>query len=302
MSTPLNLYHIFYITARHGNISSASKELYISQPAVSKSISRLEESLGVTLFQRSSRGVVLTPEGELLYRQVGDAFQSIAFGEEQLRRRVKLGLGQISFGASSTLCKYVLLPCLQTFTQENPHTRISISCQATNQTIQALQNGSLDLGLIGEPEASAGLSFFPVMEITDEFVTTKRYLSRLEERTGLRMDQAGLAEHATFLMLDRDNLTRQYIDRYLNGEGLVLKQILEATSMDLLVEFARIDLGIACVIRNFIKKELESMELIPVPFRSPIIPRKIGFACHENSAPELKSILTYFLPNDKVLN
>ena len=77
----LNLYHIFYTVAQCGNISAAAKKLYISQPAVSKSISRLEESFASPLLIRSSRGVTLTENGQLLYKHLDTAFQAIRQGE-----------------------------------------------------------------------------------------------------------------------------------------------------------------------------------------------------------------------------
>ena len=58
MNQNLSAYRIFYAVANSGNISKAAKELYISQPAISKSIQKLEEGLGCTLFVRSSRGVL----------------------------------------------------------------------------------------------------------------------------------------------------------------------------------------------------------------------------------------------------
>ena len=67
MQENLSLYHIFYIVSRTGNISQAAKELYISQPAISRAIKKLEDNLDTILFKRSSRGVTLTPDGQLLY-------------------------------------------------------------------------------------------------------------------------------------------------------------------------------------------------------------------------------------------
>ena len=67
MDQSLSSYRIFYEVARTENISRAAKELYISQPAISKSISKLEDSLNVPLFVRSSRGAQLTEEGRVLY-------------------------------------------------------------------------------------------------------------------------------------------------------------------------------------------------------------------------------------------
>lgn len=141
MEQNLNLYHIFYTVAKCRNISGAARQLFISQPAISKAISRLEQNLDTTLFLRSSRGVRLTETGELLFRQVESAFQAISQGEEQLRKVQELGMGHLSIGVSTTLCKYVLLPHLSLFTRENPHIQISISCQSTYQTMEALEKG-----------------------------------------------------------------------------------------------------------------------------------------------------------------
>ena len=152
MNQNLSLYRIFYTTARTGNISRAAEELFISQPAVSKSISRLEQSLGTELFTRSSRGVQLTEEGELLYSHVRSAFQTLESAENQLRIRREFGMGQLRIGVSSTLCKYILLPCLKDFVKLHPHLRVTISCQSTNHTMRMLEEGELDLGLTGKPE------------------------------------------------------------------------------------------------------------------------------------------------------
>ena len=126
MNQNLSLYRIFYTTARTGNISRAAEELFISQPAVSKSISRLEQSLGTELFTRSSRGVQLTEEGELLYSHVRSAFQTLESAENQLRIRREFGMGQLRIGVSSTLCKYILLPCLKDFVKLHPHLRVTM--------------------------------------------------------------------------------------------------------------------------------------------------------------------------------
>ena len=69
MQENLSLYHIFYTVSRTGNISTAAKELYISQPAISRAIKKLESNLDPTLFKRSSRGVTLTPDGQILYEK-----------------------------------------------------------------------------------------------------------------------------------------------------------------------------------------------------------------------------------------
>ena len=97
MENNLNLYYIFYAVAKAKNISGAAKELYISQPAISKAISKLEQNLDTTLFIRNSRGVCLTSEGEMLYEQVHTAFNCIRTGEEKIRLSNELGMGHLSF-------------------------------------------------------------------------------------------------------------------------------------------------------------------------------------------------------------
>ncbi|MBQ6812714.1 MAG: LysR family transcriptional regulator, partial [Agathobacter sp.] len=150
MNQNLSSYWIFYTVANAGNISKAAKELYISQPAISKSIQKLEESLNCKLFSRSSRGVILTDEGNLLYDHVKEAFETLNVGEDKLRRSIELGVGHLQIGVSSTLCKYILLPYLNEFIKQNPHISISISCQSTNETLRLLDENKIDIGLIAK--------------------------------------------------------------------------------------------------------------------------------------------------------
>ena len=213
----LNLYHIFYTVANCKNISAAAKELYISQPAISKAISKLEQNLDTKLFIRNSRGVSLTTEGELLFEQVQTAFSCIKTGEEKVRLAGQLGIGHLSIGVSTTLCKYVLLPYLQEFTQNNPHIQISISCQSSTETLEALQNGNVDIGLIGYPEGKNNLEYYPVMNIHDVFVTTQNYIDNFKKRGAL--NKTSIMDNATFMLLNKENITRKYIDSHMFISG-----------------------------------------------------------------------------------
>lgn len=277
MEDNLSYYHIFYTVAREKNISRAASVLFISQPAVSKAIQKLEENIGTALFFRTKRGVLLTPEGEVLFRSVEAAMQSLSAGEQQLSRMRNLDMGHIRIGVSTTLCKHLLMPYLQSFIHQYPHIRISIFCQSTNQTLKLLEEGSLDIGLIGRPLSEKNISFLPLVEIEDIFVATQTYLDNLKL---LHPDTEGsLFDTATILLLDKENMTRQYIDDYLSANHIQPKHLLEITTMDLLIDFAKIGLGIACVIKNFVTDELKSGTLREVPLNIPIHRREIGFAC-----------------------
>lgn len=271
----LSSYKIFYTVANTKNISKAAKELYISQPAISKSIQKLEDSIGTKLFERSSRGVTLTDAGELLYTHVKSAFETLTLGEDRLRRSIELGVGHLTIGVSSTLCKYVLLPYLKDFIKKNPHINISISCQSTNQTLKLLEEGKLDVGLIGKPHLLKNIDFYALSEIEDIFVATRDYLHNLSLR-GIKQDQ--ILQNATLMLLDKENMTRQYIDDYFQENHISLQDIIEVSNMDLVIEMSKISLGVGCVIKNFVKDELRKGTLLEIPLGIPIHKREIGFA------------------------
>lgn len=277
MEQYLSQYRIFYAVAKTGNISRAAKELFVSQPAISKSISKLEESLGVPLFTRNSRGVSLTAEGQVLFQHVVTAFDTLNRGEKELKRIRNFNIGQLRIGVSNTLCKYILLPYLKDFLVQYPHVKIMIDSQDTARTISMLEQQKLDIGLIAEPKSRRSLSFLPVMQIDDAFVCTPAYLENLKIREGESPD---IFESGTILLLDRNNMTRIHIDAYFAEHGIEPKQVLEATTMDLLIEFAKTGLGIGCVIREFVRKELEEGSLIEIPLPDPIRTRTAGFAYH----------------------
>ena len=245
MEQHLTQYRIFYAVARAGNISRAAKELFISQPAISKSISKLEESLGMALFIRNSRGVSLTAEGQVLFQHVEAAFEALERGENELKQIQNLHIGQLKIGVSNTLCKYILLPYLKGFIAQYPHVRILIESQDTARTISMLEQQKLDIGLIAEPKNRRSLSFLPVMRIEDTFVCTRSYLENLRIREGADVDPFESGDDPAG-SIRLSNTTRTHIDAYFAEHGIEPKQILEATTMDLLIEFAKTGLGIGC--------------------------------------------------------
>lgn len=289
MEQNLSLYYVFHTVAKKGSISHAAKELYISQPAISKSIQKLEVNLNTTLFKRSSRGVTLTADGEILFQHTSAAFDALMEGEEILARRHALGVDQLRIGVSTTLCKYILLPHLQRFIKAYPHVKISISCQSTYQTLTLLEENKIDIGLVGEPTIQKGFYFQPLQKIQDIFVTTSSYLEHLELRSG----GSDLFQTATFMMLDEENITRQYINRVFLEHGVELSNVLEVSTMDLLIEFAKISMGAACVIQEFVQEELDGGDLIVLPLGLTFPPRQIGFACRKNE--QANPVIEHFL-------
>lgn len=293
MNQNLSSYWIFYTVANAGNISKAAKELYISQPAISKSIQKLEESLNCKLFSRSSRGVILTDEGNLLYGHVKEAFETLGTGEEKLKRSIELGVGHLQIGVSSTLCKYMLMPYLKEFIKRNPHISISINCQSTNDTLKLLDDNKIDVGLIGKPENLKNINFYYLDNIEDIFVATKDYIKNLSTR-GITQNE--LLENSTLMLLDKNNMTRQYIDDYLQDNHISVAESIDISNMDLLIDFAKIGVGVACVIKSFVTKELDDGSLVEIPLGIPIHKREVGFAYKQNQKPSksLQAFIDFF--------
>jgi DNA-binding transcriptional LysR family regulator len=291
MDTNLSQYRIFYAVAKAGNISKAAKELYISQPAISKSISKLEDSLGTTLFVRNSRGVQLTEEGELLFEHTRSAFDQLNQGEEELRRMREFNMGHIRIGVSNTLCRYIMVSYLKGFIEQNPHVKITIESQSSTHTLNMLEQQVIDVGLIAEPRLQRGLTFLPVMDIEDIFVATPAYLENLRLREGRDAD---VFQVGNIMLLDKDNITRNYIDDYMEVNHINVNQVLEVTTMDLLIEFARIGLGIGSVIKEFVQDDLNSGRLVQLRLDYPIHKRTVGFAYQTNrTSKALNAFIRY---------
>lgn len=285
VESTLSSYRIFNAVAETGNLSKAAKELFLSQPAISKAVSKLEQSLSVKLFTRNSRGVKLTEEGALLYEYTCSAFESLRQGEESIRKIHTLGIGHIKIGVSTTLCKHLLLPYLQSFMEAYPHIKVTIECRSTFETLSQLEEGKLAVGLVGKPSQTRSIDFFPLKSIQDTFVASPTYLENLtKQEPSAAADSKELFQRANLMLLDKKNITRLYVEDYFSRHNIHTGQTLEVNNMDLLIEFSKIGLGVGCVIREFVEKELAEGSLIELFQTPPPAKRIVGFAYNKIAA------------------
>ena len=283
MEQALSSYKVFYEVAKAGNISKASKALMISQPAISKSISKLEEELGVRLFSRNSRGVMLTSEGEILFEHVADAFGFIERGEDEIRKLREFNIGHLRIGGSTTLCKYLLIPYLKEYLKLYPHMKISITNQESLSTIKEIEEKKLDVGAVVLTNVKNSIRFLRIMDVEVIFVCTPDYLKNLRLIEG---NDADILSSANIMLLNSDNISRKHIDEYFRIQGIVPRRMLEISTMDLLIEFAKIGLGVAAVIKEFVLSELKEGSLIQIPIDMPVPGRQAGFAYLESNKNE----------------
>lgn len=269
----LNRYRLFCAVAECESISKAAELNYISQPAISKAITKMEESLGTVLFNRNHRGVTLTDEGKVFYNELKSAFDIIKTGEDKLRSINELGIGRLRLGASSVLCKAMLLPYLKGFINENPHIKITIECQSSSRIHKMLMDGVIDVGLMVKPDNMTELSFISLGEIEDIFAATPNYLDNLALR-----NESDIFENANIMLLDSENVSRHHVDKFFKENNIEPKHILEVSNMDMLIEFTKIGMGVSCVVKQFVEKEIECGELREIPLNSKINTREVGLA------------------------
>ena len=275
MKGDLQLYKVFYTVACSKNISRAAELLYISQPAVSKSIKILEDHLGITLFVRNSRGVTLSYEGQLLYESVQKAFTELDIAEDLLKRLKNNTYGTITLGVSTTLGKNFLLPFLKSFIKEYPDFKIKIINKNTAQTLQLLKEGKMDLAIAIIPETYTDLNFIPLQTLQDILVASPSYLEKLSTPW-----EKNLFKTASFMLLEKPNVTRMHLQHYFDTLGITIKPDIEASNMDFLIECAKMGLGITSVIQSFVKEDISSGRLIEIPIAPPIPPRSVGIVYH----------------------
>ena len=290
--TTLSSYHIFNAVAEAGNLSKAAKTLLISQPAISRAVSKLEQNLSVKLFIRGSRGVLLTEEGRLLYEHTKNAFDSLRQGEETLRRLTGIGAGTLRIGASTVLCKHLLMPYLKNFISEDSNIQITIQCYCAKETMELLEKGRLDIGLINESEGIFPLEFLPVTEMEPVFVTTEAYLKNIrlleESQTAIKRSCRSASKKAsdsalsclktgTLMLPDKTHTIRTYIENYLENQQIIPGHILDVNSTDLLLDFTKIGLGIGCVMKELVQSELDNHMLTELILPTKPKKQRIGF-------------------------
>ena len=235
---------MFYHVATTLSFSKASKQLFISQSAVSQSIKVLEKKLDQPLFIRSTKKVQLTPEGEILLKHVEPAMNLIRKGEAQLLEAHSLNGGQLRIGASDTICRYYLIPYLKRFHQEYPGIHIKVINQTSIACAKFLENGQADFIITNYPNSalSGTLNTRVINEFHDVF-TASRQAFDLEGKT---LSLADLLRYP-ILMLDRRSTTSEFLHQVFQKNQLDLVPEIELSSNDLLIDLARIGLGIAFV-------------------------------------------------------
>lgn len=279
MPVKLDLYSVFCEVAKNQSFSKAAKALYMTQPAVSQAILNLERELDVRLFTRTSKGVVLTNEGQLLFEHIHPAINLICAGEKKLLESRNLSVGEMKVGVGDTISKYYLLPYLSEFHNQFPKINMRIMNRTTPELCAMLKSGEVDIAVCNLPVRDPALKTVKCVDIHDIFVCGEKYRDlclspkSLDDITGFPM-----------ILLERKSNSRLYVEKYLLSKGIKVTAEIELGSHDLLLEFARFNFGIACVIEEFSQDYLSTGILQKIDLIEEIPAREVGF-CFLKSVP-----------------
>lgn len=279
MSGKLDLYKVFCIVAKNESISRAARELFVSQSAVSQAVMQLERDLDTRLFLRYPKGVVLTDEGRLLYEHARSALQIIEAGEQKLLELKNVAIGELKIGVGDTISRYFLLPCLEAFRADYPNIKFKIHNGTTMEICAMLKAGEAHIGLCNFPIEDPALEQIDCLDVQDIFVGGDAYRSLLE--APVRLEEIA---RQPLILLEPNANSRRFVESFMLSRGIPVSPEFELGSHELLLEFARINMGIACVIKPFSREYLDKGLVHEIPVTPSIPPRMIG-VCYLKGVP-----------------
>src|SRR5919199_1852460 len=201
----------FLAAAEAGSFSAAAEELHMAQPSLSEQIRRLEAELGVPLFARAGRGLVLTEAGRLLRPRAERTLAAAREAAESVREVRDLVGGTVAFGTFGSAHHYLLGGLVQDFRARHPHVRVRAVGQNSAEVADAVRDGDLEAGLIVLPVDDRGLEVRPALD--EELL----YVSADEKRLRQPMTIEALAEAPLILYDARwaavDPMRRQLRER-----------------------------------------------------------------------------------------
>jgi len=279
MDINFELYKVFYYAAKELNFSAASARLFISQSAVSQSVKTLENKIQCRLFVRNTKQVKLTLEGEILYKHIEQAFNFIKAGERGINEIQTLNKGEVRIGASDTICKYYLLPYFEKFHKVFPQVKIHVTNRTSPKCLELLKSGSVDAIVVNMPnsEINKTMSAKKIKTVRDVFIAGRNF-SHLQGQAISIMD----LQNYPLLMLEKSTATRAFIDSFLASNGIKITPEIELESVDLLIEMAKIGLGISFVGEDFVKGELANNQIFILQTKEKIPPRSLRVITNNN--------------------
>lgn len=295
----LELYRVFYTVAKCGSLTKAAEELYISQPAVSQSIKQLESQLGVSLFNRTHRGMELSEQGgKLIFDEVERALTLFNQAETRLNEVQNSATGLIRIGASDTIFEYFLSDKIVEFHERFPAVKIELMADFTPDTIEKLKAHRCDVAFVNLPIAEEPeLDLYGnCMRLNDIFIVGEKYK---ELANGGTMSLMKLVKYP-LIVINKKTVARKSLEDFCTAHGIELQPSIEVCSWDLMKRLVSSGMGVGIIPREYACRRIASGDLCEVE-TDPVLPaRSVGMLLPKNAAISyaLHSFLEYFRKND----
>lgn len=261
----MNLHHlkVFHAVAHSGNFSHAAQRLFLSQPAVSVQVRRLEQALGVPLVEVYGRQVHLTQAGLMLREYADQILRMEKDAEEAMAEFQDPTRGSIRVGASTTPGSYVLPALIAAFRRLHPGMQVALVVGNTRTITGQLLTNDLDLGIVSEEtHAENGLILEPWM--TDQMVIIAPPDHKLA-RAQTVSSEAVLAE--PLILREPGSGTRQVFMAAVQARGLKAEPVLELSNTEAVKQAVVAGLGLAVVSLLTVQTEIKigRVEVLNVP-------------------------------------
>jgi len=271
----LNQLKIFYLAAKKRNLSAAAAELFITQPAVTKGIQRLQEFYDMKFVDHIGKKLVLTDAGEALYEIAEKIFDLESQAEESIRDFQQRKRGHIRILSSESFGDYYLPRVIVSFSKDYPLVRISMNILPTEQVIENTATLKDDLGFISYPVEHSKLLVEEVLEDQLVIITPPNHplvrRKRLEPRD---------LEGQLIVMHETGSAPRRAIEEYIRRHRISVGIPMEISSNRAIKRAVEEGIGIALISRKVANEEIETGRLAAIPLSDPAMTRKFYMVRH----------------------
>lgn len=283
MNISYDHYAVFYYVAKYGSFTKAANALLLNQPNLTRTVKTLEEKLGRSLFERSNKGVKLTPAGEVLYEHVSAAFEHFNAAEEELSLNKSLEHGVVSIGASEIALNLYLLPILNKYRSIYSGVKIKISHLSAPGAVAKLGSGLIDLAMFTAPmEPTPDIVGVEIASFNEVAVCGEAYRDIINDEG---MTFAQIAQYP-IVSFGKKTSTYDFYFRLFAEKGLDFAPDIEAATADQIIPLVRHNLGIGFVPERFLQEKGEE-GIYRVPLAQEIPMRKILLAKKRSHALSL---------------
>ncbi|MBQ7368564.1 MAG: LysR family transcriptional regulator [Clostridia bacterium] len=278
----LDLYRVFYTVAKSGSLTKAAEELYISQPAVSRSIKQLETQLGISLFTRTHRGMVLSAQGgKIIFNEVERALALLSEAQNRIEEMKNSATGIIRIGASDTIFEYFLADKIVAFHERFPAVKFELTADFTPDTVEKLKADKCDVAFVNLPiSPDPELKLYGnCMRLHDTFVVGEKYKTLSQKVTPL----SSLKELPLILM-EQNTVARRSLDNFLSSLGVEIEPSIEVGSWELMKRLVAQGMGVGVIPREYAQKNFADGSLFELVTDSALPVRSVGMLLSK-SAP-----------------